>query len=757
MEISKRELQDEEVIAYHGGPHSFDKFSTQYMGTGEGANTFGWGLYFTDLEDIARDYANKLSDVIIQNLSIGNFTIIKDNRYVGYDIAKTETETRIVEHFAVHDQDIKNDYKKGLDLNKVVLLLLQEFIDEEKQELKYASSKFSTKDNDVIYYKNSIREAESLKRKPIKINITSNRNLYKVSLHKGKTPEQYTWLEWYKPVPEKVMNILGKKLIHNGKFLEDLFDNSREYEKTDGTKVKGLYPDGLMFYKRISQILGSDKEASLFLLKNGIDGIKYPADSLSRGATSYNTSGFNYVVFDENAVNIEKQTQLEGMEISKKDLIQNKKLQEDAEDVNFMFEVSKGELEEEKKKKADRCLKIARRKMPQTSAYRSGLIVQCRRGKIWKGLKEEDEYGMSGVKQLQNKLLDKYKGLKTLFLFNNKGVLSVDMIEVNPNERKKGVGSNVMNDIIEYADANNMEIRLNPAIKDERKGTTSRNRLVRFYKSFGFIENTGRNIDYTKKSGSMYRLPKSVQQLKEEEGDVDEKMGSRKQKQLDIINKTNPAPNDQNTWIRNIEDILSPEEAFIDDDNFIGTPDFRIKDAKEALKNGEIIVYSSYPIKNGIFVTPSKMEATLYAGYKTPYSKKVKLTDVAWIDSNEGQYAEVNAAEQLDEKTDFSKEKEQGLHGWFARQGGKGKSKGWVDCNTCRDGKCKSCGRKEGEKRSKYPACRPTPSACKTKGKGKSWGKKSANEDVSYEQSKQDIERELKLNEIKNTFKRLLK
>jgi len=85
-------------------------------------------------------------------------------------------------------------------------------------------------------------------------------------------------------------------------------------------------------------------------------------------------------------------------------------------------------------------------------------------------------------------------------------------------------------------------------------------------------------------------------------------------------------------------------------------------------------------------------------------------------------------------KTDFSKEKEQGLHGWFSRQGGKGKSKGWVDCNTCRkDAKtgkktCKSCGRKEGEKRAKYPACRPTPGACKSKGKGNSWGKKAADE-----------------------------
>jgi len=81
-------------------------------------------------------------------------------------------------------------------------------------------------------------------------------------------------------------------------------------------------------------------------------------------------------------------------------------------------------------------------------------------------------------------------------------------------------------------------------------------------------------------------------------------------------------------------------------------------------------------------------------------------------------------------KTDYSKEKKQGLHGWFARQGGKGKSQGWVDCNTCRtdsNGKktCKSCGRTDDEDRAKYPACRPTPSACGTKGKGKKWGKKT--------------------------------
>ena len=68
---------------------------------------------------------------------------------------------------------------------------------------------------------------------------------------------------------------------------------------------------------------------------------------------------------------------------------------------------------------------------------------------------------------------------------------------------------------------------------------------------------------------------------------------------------------------------------------------------------------------------------------------------------------------------------ETNLRDWFKRKGAKGSKGGWVDCNAP-DGKggYKSCGRSKGEKRKKYPACRPTPSACKGRGKGKKWGKK---------------------------------
>ena len=68
------------------------------------------------------------------------------------------------------------------------------------------------------------------------------------------------------------------------------------------------------------------------------------------------------------------------------------------------------------------------------------------------------------------------------------------------------------------------------------------------------------------------------------------------------------------------------------------------------------------------------------------------------------------------------------LRTWFKRKGTPGKKGGWVDCNAPirKDGKVtgyRACGREKGEKRSKYPSCRPTAAQCKTPGKGTKWGK----------------------------------
>ena len=127
-------------------------------------------------------------------------------------------------------------------------------------------------------------------------------------------------------------------------------------------------------------------------------------------------------------------------------------------------------------------------------------------------------------------------------------------------------------------------------------------------------------------------------------------------------------------------------------------------------------------------------------GYKThPTRKTKKMYGKTYRNCIKAEQQELSEEEALEEKKKRKKKRkltkkassEGSLRDWFRRRGG-GKGKGgWVDCNAPRYKKgkkvgYKSCGRQEGEKRSKYPACRPTAAACKDRGKGKKWGKKAA-------------------------------
>lgn len=52
---------DEGIIAYHGTPHDFEQFDASKIGTGEGAQAYGHGLYFAQNEDVAKGYRDDLS------------------------------------------------------------------------------------------------------------------------------------------------------------------------------------------------------------------------------------------------------------------------------------------------------------------------------------------------------------------------------------------------------------------------------------------------------------------------------------------------------------------------------------------------------------------------------------------------------------------------------------------------------------------------------------------------------------------------
>lgn len=81
--------------------------------------------------------------------------------------------------------------------------------------------------------------------------------------------------------------------------------------------------------------------------------------------------------------------------------------------------------------------------------------------------------------------------------------INLSKIVIDPKQRNQGVGSQVMNDIIQQADNTNAIVTLSPSVDF---GGTSVARLKNFYKKFGFVENKGRNKDLSI-SETMYRKP----------------------------------------------------------------------------------------------------------------------------------------------------------------------------------------------------------------------------------------------------------
>jgi hypothetical protein len=55
-------VQPEGIRAYHGSPHDFDRFDLNKIGTGEGAQAYGHGLYFAENEGVARSYRDALGN-----------------------------------------------------------------------------------------------------------------------------------------------------------------------------------------------------------------------------------------------------------------------------------------------------------------------------------------------------------------------------------------------------------------------------------------------------------------------------------------------------------------------------------------------------------------------------------------------------------------------------------------------------------------------------------------------------------------------
>ena len=304
----------------------------------------------------------------------------------------------------------------------------------------------------------------------------------------------------------------------------------------------------------------------------------------------------------------------------------------------------------EEKKKADRCKRIADRKFDKPSAYKSGAIVRCRQGKIWKGIKEE----ITTTKPVEDSFLTKalnvlstfIRGKELIDFFNKiKTVATFDNYILKFAKGTEGANQFIIN-ILDKE--NNNKVGKFVAIIYKDKETNKQN--LQIQKVEIYPEYKGKGI-----------MRKFYQEF--------------------------------NKWLK---DNFDNFDKFTSDFIFLYNKDTGKYDGfsmwEDLVKRG--LAKRLGPDEN--YIPPTTPPKDGMWRIKTGYSL------------NEEQLSEV---------------KKETLRTWFKRKGAPGKTGGWVDCNTCRDGKCKPCGRQKGEKRAKYPSCRPTPAACKDPGKGKSWGK----------------------------------
>ena len=111
--------------------------------------------------------------------------------------------------------------------------------------------------------------------------------------------------------------------------------------------------------------------------------------------------------------------------------------------------------------------------------------------------------------QWRNHARDEF-GLGSLRLYMlEDGTIDLDQVVVEQKHRGQGRGSAFMRALATFADRHGRRIVLTPASsRDTSLGTTSRARLVRFYKQFGFVENKGRARDFALRPGVMVRSPR---------------------------------------------------------------------------------------------------------------------------------------------------------------------------------------------------------------------------------------------------------
>jgi hypothetical protein len=273
------------LTAYHGTPNTIQsQFDISKVGTGEGNQSYGYGMYFAENPKVAEFYRDSLSTEIL----LGNKPLLKANQLVG----------------TTKNRDL-DDYLRSYDGN----------VGEIRNTLTKTIDDFAKEGKDSLssYYQNILNDLNKVEKK---LTVRNTGNLYKVDIPDADIPMM---LDWDKPLLQQtpqVQEALAKLGIKTDKQKLSQFDDALlDALMNDGNKTlpkQPINPTGQDIYQKYVQ--GNPQLTSQKLNEVGIRGIRY-LDEFSRGKSG--TS--NYVVFEPSTVKILEQN---NKPVTRKDLIE---------------------------------------------------------------------------------------------------------------------------------------------------------------------------------------------------------------------------------------------------------------------------------------------------------------------------------------------------------------------------------------------------------------------------------------------------
>lgn len=278
------------IKTYHGSQASFDKFDHSFMGSGEGAQAYGWGTYVSEVEGIAKAYAK--ANTAKRNTE---YTVAKR----AYEDAETEYKN-LTNYIADSELNINMYNIPSLENNKKKLAMykekgIQHWVEVYEQRVERGEKSIKEERERIEEYKVKQKEAYRLMeeaKKKLDSLEKPKRNLYSVEIP-DDTGKNY--LDWDGRLPKTYINRVNKALEASGhKTIDTLYPS-----RVDGKLV------GQDLYDRLRSELGSQKAASLLLKDSGFYGVKVIAQ---RNTGGNKEDKMNYVIFDENNAQITSHT-----------------------------------------------------------------------------------------------------------------------------------------------------------------------------------------------------------------------------------------------------------------------------------------------------------------------------------------------------------------------------------------------------------------------------------------------------------------